>query len=116
MWVLSDEEKKEREESLLKKLNDMTKKSKVSVDMSSQEKYIINKKILLVDLRNTLAKIDNLVRTGAYKEMIISDDIVKISRLIDKVDTKLWEIEDSLEDEYEGLLLSSQWMEDNITH
>ena len=48
--------------------------------------------------------------------MIISDDIVKISRLIDKVDTKLWEIEDSLEDEYEGLLLSSQWMEDNITH
>ena len=43
MWVLSDEEKKEREESLLKKLNDMTKKSKVSVDMSSQEKYIINK-------------------------------------------------------------------------
>lgn len=116
MSILSDEEKKEREESLLKRLNDMTKYSKVSVDMSSQKEYIMNKKVLLVDLRNTLAKMDKHIRTGAYREMIINADFYKILSLLDKVDTKLWKIENSLEDEYEGLLLSSQWVKNNTTN
>ena len=116
MLFLNDKEKQEREDALRKWLDGMTKKSKVSVDMTSQKEYIINKKRHIMDLRSTLEKIRNLVREGVYKEMLISEDIKKLTSLIDKVDTKLFQLEYSLEDEYEGLLLSNQWVKDNTTH
>lgn len=116
MWYLSDERKKEEENILRKRIDEMTTDSEITVDMSSQKEYIINKKRHIMDLRSTLEKIRNLVREGIYKEIIIREDINKLTSLIDKVDTKLFQLEYSLDDEYEGLLLSSQWMEDNTTH
>lgn len=111
MWIRDDESKKNNEKYLRERIDKMTADSKVTVDMSSQKEYIINKNRYIVDLRNDIAKIDSVLRKGIYSKLLIEGDINQISNLMEKIFNKLLKLEYSLENEYESLLLSNQWAE-----
>ena len=111
MYYRDDESKKNEEKYLRERIDKMTADSKVTVDMSSQKEYIINKNRYIMDLRNNIAKIDNALQEGIYKKLLIEDDIDEISNLLNKIDNKLRKLEYSLENEFEGVILSNQWDE-----
>lgn len=111
MWIDSDEAKRNGQKYLRERIDKMTTKSNITVDMSSQKEYIINKKGYIIDLCNNIAKIDNDIQKGIYKKLLIEEDINEISKLLNKIYNKLSKLEYSLDNEYEGLLLSNQWGE-----
>lgn len=111
MWIRSDEDKKDGEKYLRERIDEMTTDSEIAVDMSLQKEYIISKKGYIIDLRSNIAKIDNTLQKGIYKKLLIEDDIDEISKLLNKIDNKLYKLEYSLDNEYESLLLSNQWDE-----
>lgn len=111
MWILSNKRMKEEEELFRKRIDEMTTDSKITVDMSSQKEYIINKQRYIFELCNTIAQIDIDVRQGIYKKLFVDQDIVELSSLMNKIFNKLYKLECSLYNEYRGLLLSNQWDE-----
>lgn len=114
MEILSNEEKKEKENTLRNTLDEMTDNSNVHIDMSAQKNYIISKARYIIQLRNILAQIDDNVSTDIG--ILTKEECYKFLELIDRADTKLWKIENSLQDEYEHLLLSKQWEVDSKKH
>ena len=116
MWTLSDEEMKEKEDYLIRKMDLLQKRSKVSVDMSSEKEYFVNKKRYLMILRNNLAETCVLIQKGKYKEIINNEDIDKILDLIDKIKFKLLQIELPLESKFDNLLYDNKCAKDDTTH
>lgn len=111
MYHRNDESKKNEEKYLRERIDKMTTDSKITDDMSSQKEYIINKNRYIIDLRNNFAIIDSHLQRGIYRKLLVKEDIRQISNLMEKIDNKLSKLEYSLENEYEGLLLSNQWNE-----
>lgn len=116
MWTLSDEEMKEKEDYLIRKMDLLQKRSKVSVDMSSEKEYFVNKKRYLMILRNNLAETCVLIQKGKYKEIINNEDIDKLLDLIDKIKFKLLQIELPLESKFDNLLYDNKCAKDDTTH
>lgn len=116
MWTLSDEEMKEKEDYLIRKMDLLQKRSKVSVDMSSEKEYFVKKKRYLMILRNNLAETCVLIQKGKYKEIINNEDIDKLLDLIDKVNFKLSQIELPLESKFDNLLYDNKCAKDDTTH
>ena len=116
MWTLSDEEMKEKEDYLIRKMDLLQKRSKVSVDMSSEKEYFVNKKRYLMILRNNLAETCVLIQKGKYKEIIVNEDIDKLLDLIDKINFKLLQIELPLESKFDNLLYDNKCAKDDTTH
>ena len=116
MWTLSDEEMKEKEDYLIRKMDLLQKRSKVSVDMSSEKEYFVKKKRYLMILRNNLAETCVLIQKGKYKEIINNEDIDKLLDLIDKIKFKLLQIELPLESKFDNLLYDNKCAKDDTTH
>ena len=116
MWTLSDEEMKEKEDYLIRKMDLLQKRSKVSVDMSSEKEYFLKKKRYLMILRNNLAETCVLIQKGKYKEIINNEDIDKLLDLIDKIKFKLLQIELPLESKFDNLLYDNKCAKDDTTH
>ena len=114
--TLSDERMKESEEYLIRKMDFLQKRSKVSVDMSSEKEYFVNKKRYLMILRNNLAETCVLIQKGKYKEIIVNEDIDKLLDLIDKINFKLLQIELPLESKFDNLLYDNKCVKDDETH
>ena len=94
----------------------LQKRSKVSVDMSSEKEYFVNKKRYLMILRNNLAETCVLIQKGKYKEIIVNEDIDKLLDLIDKINFKLLQIELPLESKFDNLLYDNKCVKDDETH
>lgn len=116
MRNLSDERMKESEDYLIRKMDFLQKRSKVSVDMSSEKEYFVKKKRYLMILRNNLAETCVLIQKGKYKEIINNEDIDKLLDLIDKVNFKLSQIELPLESKFDNLLYDNKCAKDDTTH
>ena len=116
MRNLSDERMKESEDYLIRKMDFLQKRSKVSVDMSSEKEYFVNKKRYLMILRNNLAETCVLIQKGKYKEIINNEDIDKLLDLIDKIKFKLLQIELPLESKFDNLLYDNKCAKDDTTH
>ena len=116
MRNLSDERMKEQEDYLIREMDSLQKKFKVSVDMSSEKEYFLKKKRYLMILRNNLAETCVLIQKGKYKEIINNEDIDKLLDLIDKVNFKLSQIELPLGGKFYNLLFDYQCMKDDETH
>ena len=114
--TLSDERMKESEDYLIRKMDFLQKRSKVSVDMSSEKEYFVNKKRYLMILRNNLAETCVLIQKGKYKEIIVNEDIDKLLDLIDKINFKLLQIELPLESKFDNLLYDNKCVKDDETH
>ena len=116
VWTLCYEEMKESEDYLIRKMDFLQKRSKVSVDMSSEKEYFVKKKRYLMILRNNLAETCVLIQKGKYKEIINNEDIDKLLDLIDKVNFKLSQIELPLESKFDNLLYDNKCAKDDTTH
>lgn len=116
MRNLSDERMKEQEDYLIRQMDSSQKRAKVSVDMSSEKEYFVNKKRYLMILRNNLAETCVLIQKGIYKEIINNEDIDKLLDLIGKVNFKLSQIELPLESKFDNLLFDYQCVKDDETH
>ena len=116
MRNLSDERMKESEDYLIRKMDFLQKRSKVSVDMSSEKEYFVKKKRYLMILRNNLAETCVLIQKGKYKEIINNEDIDKLLDLIDKIKFKLLQIELPLESKFDNLLYDNKCAKDDTTH
>lgn len=116
MRNLSDERMKEQEDYLIREMDSLQKKFKVSVDMSSEKEYFLKKKRYLMILRNNLAETCVLIQKGKYKEIINNEDIDKLLDLIGKVNFKLSQIELPLGGKFYNLLSSNQYVKDDETH
>lgn len=116
MWTLSDERMKKSEDYLIRQMDSFQKKFKVSVDMSSEKEYFVNKKRYLMILRNNLAETCVLIQKGKYKEIIVNEDIDKLLDLIDKIYFRLLQIEQPLEGKFYNLLSDYQCVKDDETH
>ena len=114
--TLSDERMKEKEDYLIRQMDSSQKRAKVSVDMSSEKEYFVNKKRYLMILRNNLAETCVLIQKGKYKEIINNEDIDKLLDLIDKVNFKLSQIELPLESKFDNLLYDNKCAKDDTTH
>ena len=114
--TLSDEEMKRKEDYLIREMDSLQKKFKVSVDMSSEKEYFLKKKRYLMILRNNLAETCVLIQKGKYKEIIVNEDIDNLLDLIDKVNFKLSQIELPLGGKFYNLLSSNQYVKDDETH
>ena len=107
MRNLSDERMKESEDYLIRKMDFLQKRSKVSVDMSSEKEYFVKKKRYLMILRNNLAETCVLIQKGKYKEIINNEDIDKLLDLIGKL---------PLESKFDNLLYDNKCAKDDTTH
>ena len=116
MSILSNERMKEKEDYLIREMDSLQKEFKVSVDMSSEKEYFLNKKRYLMILRNNLAETCVLIQKGKYKEIIVNEDIDKLLDLIDKINFKLLQIELPLGGKFYNLLSSNQYVKDDETH
>lgn len=116
MRTLSDEEMKRNEDYLIREMDSLQKEFKVSVDMSSEKEYFLNKKRYLMILRNNLAETCVLIKKSKYKEIIVNEDIDKLLDLIDKINFKLLQIELPLGGKFYNLLSSNQYVKDDETH
>ena len=114
MRNLSDERMKES--YLIRQMDSSQKRAKVSVDMSSEKEYFVNKKRYLMILRNNLAETCVLIQKGKYKEIIVNEDIDKLLDLIDKINFKLLQIELPLESKFDNLLYDNKYVKDDETH
>ena len=114
--TLSDERMKEKEDYLIRQMDSSQKRAKVSVDMSSEKEYFVNKKRYLMILRNNLAETCVLIQKGKYKEIIVNEDIDKLLDLIDKINFKLLQIELPLESKFDNLLYDNKYVKDDETH
>ena len=116
MSILSNERMKEKEDYLIREMDSLQKEFKVSVDMSSEKEYFLNKKRYLMILRNNLAETCVLIQKGKYKEIIVNEDIDKLLDLIDKINFKLLQIELPLGGKFYNLLSNNQYVKDDETH
>lgn len=115
MSILSGEDMKKKEDLLRRQLDEEITRYKVSVDMSSQKEFFINKKRYLMKLHNSLAKTCKLIYECEYRELIINENIDKLLELIEKINFKLSQIELPLAYKFGNYVYDYRCVKDDTT-